>query len=247
MRAIKCFAFLTVFVLSQNKIFAQQDSLKTEKGTHKNSGFIDFNGYYDNREYGELTINSLANLKNGFQYFSLTNYTSADPSMDFSGFYSEQNLRWTPIKKIPFSLTTQWVLKGDQNNDNLRFGVIWKVSKTPEIDSFFKKLNFFYFVNFHLLQFQNNKEVVGFSQIEHVYRFNVFPKQLKGRVYIGGFADQNFVYQDNGKISFQWVSEHQLGIRVIDQFYVVGEYRINDFRSTDNYGLGYGVEYKVMF
>lgn len=244
MKKLNVISIVLFLTMNSLNVFAQKDSTKSE---FKNSGFIDFNGYYDTREYGEMTINALGNLKNGFQYFSLTNYTSADASADFSGYYSEQNLRWTPSSKKPFALTAQWVIKGNQNNDNLRLGAIWKVSKTNLFASAFKKINLFYFVNFHLLQFQNKVDVVGFSQIEHVYKFRLLPKTLNNRLYLGGFADQTFVYQDNGNVSFQWVSEHQLGFRVIDQFYLVSEFRINDYRASDNYGLGYGVEYKLIF
>mgnify|MGYP003687575257 FL=1 len=105
----------------------------------------------------------------------------------------------------------------------------------------------FYFINFHLVQYRDQVDTKGFTQIEHVYNFKILPKTFNNRVYLGGFADQNFVYQDNAKISFKWVSEHQLGIRFWDQFYLIAEYRINDYRAKDNYGLGYGLEYKIKF
>ena len=46
--------------------FMQAQVVKKEtvvkENRHKNSGFIDFNGYYYTREYGEMTVNILANL-----------------------------------------------------------------------------------------------------------------------------------------------------------------------------------------
>ena len=103
-----------------------------------------------------------------------------------------------------------------------------------------------YALNPMLIDFRKSTEVKYMTAIEHVYRINVLPKVFKNRVYLGGFADQNFIYNNN-KLSFKWVSEHQLGIRVLDQLYLVLEYRINDFLPTDNYGLGYGLEYKIKF
>ena len=82
--------------------------------------------------------------------------------------------------------------------------------------------------------------------IEHVYQLKIAPGPLNDRLYIGGFADQNFVY-DDGKVSLKWVSEHQLGIRLVSQLYAVAEFRINTFQSSEQYGLGYGLEYKVIF
>lgn len=223
-----------------------QDSLKTNS-KFKNKGFVDFNGYYDTREFSALTTNILVNMKHRFQYFSLTNFESSTASADFSKFYSEQNLRWKPVSKIPIDIFTQWVIRSGAGADDLRFGLKWNISKTKILDQFFNKINMFYFVNFHLIQFRNKVNTKGLTQLEHVYNFKILPKLFKSRVYLGGFADQNIVYQENGKISFNWVSEHQLGIRFYKKFFAVLEYRINDFLPADNYGLGYGLEYKINF
>ena len=83
--------------------------------------------------------------------------------------------------------------------------------------------------------------------IEHVYRINIAKKKLDRRIYISGFIDQNFNYNGRGGLSFKWVTEHQLGVRIIDELYAILEYRINDFYPKDNYGLGYGLEYKIIF
>ena len=83
--------------------------------------------------------------------------------------------------------------------------------------------------------------------IEHVYRINIAPGKLGNRLYLAGFIDQNFNYLDNGGLAFKYVSEHQLGLRLIDQFYAVMEFRINDFLPDENYGLGYGLQYKIVF
>jgi len=209
---------------------------------HKASGFIDFNMYYDTRDFNVMTINMLSKLSNRFQYFSLTNYISIDESADLANFYSEQNLRWQIKKTSPFDLSFQYVMRQGSSNDDLRFGVRWRLNDTPEFGNFFKKLNMSYSLNPMLIQFRMNTHTKALTQIEHVYRIKLY----KDIIYLGGFADQNLVFANN-KVSFKWVSEHQLGIRIIDQLYAIAEYRINEFLTSDNTGLGIGLEYKILF
>jgi hypothetical protein len=97
-----------------------------------------------------------------------------------------------------------------------------------------------------LFQFREAFEPQVFTLIEHVYRLNIAPKKLNKRLYIGGFWDQS-MQQVNDKVKFNHVTEHQLGVRIIGQFYAVAEYRINTFLSNKNTGLGYGFEYKIVF
>ena len=97
-----------------------------------------------------------------------------------------------------------------------------------------------------LILLRMETDIKYMTMIEHVYNIKVWPSKLKDRVYIAGFADQNIVYLDGG-VKMRWVSEYQLGIGLIDQFYLVAEYRINDLLPSGNYGLGYGFQYKVAF
>ncbi|WP_418603230.1 hypothetical protein [Hwangdonia sp.] len=239
--------YITVLILSGlflNSLYSQNNQ---ESETHKNSGFLDFNGYYDSRRFSTFTINALANLSYRLQYFSLTNFQGSDSTTDLSTFYTEQNLRWKIKGNSPLDLTVQWVARTGNNNDNFRLGVRWKLNETNYLQPFFKKLHFAYSINFHLLQFTTKAPSKLLPQIEHVYRLNLLPSVFKNRLYLGGFADQNMVYQDNGNISFKWVSEHQIGYNICNSFFIILEYRINDFLPSDNYGLGYGLEYKMTF
>ena len=211
------------------------------------SGFLDFNAYYDTREYSVFTLNILANISNRLQFFSMTNYQSAKYSFDLESTYSEHNLRWSLGKNLPLDLTTQYALRDGPNNDDLRFGLRWKVSKTAKLASFFKKLNMNYALNTMIVQFRRKENTKFMTQLEHAYRIGIAPTFFHNRLYLGGFADQNIEYLEGGGIAFDWVSEHQLGFRLVDQLYAVLEYRINDYLSNDNYGLGYGLEYKVIF
>lgn len=231
------YIFLTIigFLVSFN--------ISAQKAKKQNtSGFLDFNTYYDTREFNVMTINILSNLPNRWQYFSLTNYQSSNKSLDFSNFYSEQNLRWKIKEKSPLDFSFQYVMRQGLSNDDLRLGIRWRIHDTPKLSALFKKLKMTYSINPMLIQLRVNAHTKSMTQIEHVYKINLY----QDMVYLGGFADQNFIYANN-KIAFKWVSEHQLGIRMIDQLYVVAEYRVNDFLTSDNTGLGIGIEYKILF
>ena len=81
--------------------------------------------------------------------------------------------------------------------------------------------------SFHVFQLDNNTtREPWLAQIEHFYRLNLF----NGRMYLAAFADQD-VYYDSKK-PFVFVTEHQLGLRLVDQFYVVVEYRLNEYLPT---------------
>ncbi|MEO9872035.1 hypothetical protein [Ekhidna sp.] len=214
---------------------------------YRNTGFLDFNGYYDTREFSTLTLNMLANLKNKFQYFSLTNFEGAKHSSDLGQYYTEQNVRWSIKKNGPFILSTQWVSKSGAKNDNLKFGLMVNTHKLSFVKDLFTRLNFSYALSLYTIQFNEGSPTKLFTQLEHVYKFYPFSKRLKKRAYIAGFADQSFVKRDDGSVNTEWVTEHQLGIEMLKNFYAIVEYRINDFLSSGNYGLGYGLEYKINF
>lgn len=235
--------FVALLIVTSVTGYCQID--KKEKFV--NSGFVDFNGYYDTREFSVLTINILAKLPHRFQYFSLTNYQGPSNSSDVSGFYAEHNVRWGIRKGLPFDLTYQFVTRQGIKNDDHRLGVRWRVTSTPKVSKFFKKAGFFYSVNPMFVQLRGRSETKLMTIIEHVYRLNILSNRLDNRLYIGGFADQNFVNSLSGEIMTEWVTEHQLGIRIIDQLYAVLEYRINTFLAKDTNGLGYGLEYKIKF
>lgn len=217
-----------------------------EKKQYKTSGFIDFNGYYDTRSYSVMTINMLARLPRRFQYFSLTNYEGPSHSSELGSFYSEQNIRWAISDNVPLDLTYQYIMRQGARNDDHRFGVRWKASKASKLSGIFEKINMFYSVNPMFIQFRERWQTKYMTLIEHVYKIKLLKEKLGDRIYIGGFADQNFVYNDN-RLSFEWVTEHQLGVRLVSQLFAVAEYRINTFLPSDKTGWGFGFEYKIVF
>ncbi|HLG03136.1 MAG TPA: hypothetical protein VI731_06035 [Bacteroidia bacterium] len=208
-------------------------------------GFIDLNGYYDTREFSTFTINLLANFNPRLQYFSLNNFDSGKHSTDLSSMYMEHHLRWNFHKKLPLDLAQNLTVMSGSGNDNLKYGLRWRWNQTPRLQNLLDKLHLMYFVNFHLVQFAEGTAPKGFTQIEHVYRLQVIPGWFKDRVYIFGFADQDIIWR-NGGASFRWVTETQLGIRLAGQFYLVAEYRFNQYLNEKN-GVGFGLEYIINY
>lgn len=202
-------------------------------------GFLDFNAYSDTRGFNELTINALAKWENKWQYFSLTNFTGNSESNDLSTFYTEQNIRKT-IGQTNFQFTNQNVFKTGSQNDAYRLGFRWVFSNLEWFTDLKKRCQFFASINPFILEFDEAKGVGSTRVVEYVYRI----ADKKNRYVFSGFADQ--LHQLNNSLKFNWVSEHQFAIRLLKAFYAVAEYRINSFKNKP-YGLGLGLEYKVVF
>ncbi len=219
-----------------------------EKQEHKNTGFLDFNIYPYTEEPADnsITINALANLAHGFQYFSLTNY-GRDPQRneleEIDEILTEQNLRWQIPGGVPIAIATQALIRSGVDNDALRIGPRWAIHDTWGLDPLLKSWNLKYWIAVYGAQFDH---APGYQwQIEHCFRWNVFPELLDDRVYVAGFADHN-INHANGTDSI-WLEEAQLGVRLFSEWYAVAEQRYNGFRNGSESSLGVGVEYVVRF
>lgn len=224
----------------------QSSSAQTKKTPFKVKGFVDFNIYNDTRNFSTLTYNILLQLSKRFQYFSLTNHDGLLGSPDLATTYAEHNLRYKISKSSPLDLTMQYVIRNGKQNDDIKLGFRWRLNNTNKISAFFKKLKMSYSINPMMVQFRNQSKTKYATQLEHVYNINLFSEKFNNRLYLGGFADQIINY-NNGNISFTWVTEHQLGYKIYNRFFVVLEYRINQFITKKQTGLGYGLEYKIAF
>ena len=241
MKRIKHSYVLLLLMISAAASFAQKGSADSLPP----SGYLDFNGYYDTRQFSVLTLNLLANINVRTQYFSLTNYQGGSASSDLSALYSEQNVRWAPVKNKAFDLTLQYVIRSGNSNDDVKLGFRWKPSQSKLLQPFFKKINMTYSINPMLLQVQEHRRSQYMTMIEHVY-FIKGPGKWKERIYLNGFADQNIVYMGNGQLMFKWVTEHQIGINISKGLYAVAEFRINNY-TAQQVGFGYGLQYKIVF
>lgn len=210
-------------------------------------GFLDFNGYpilTDTKSDNYLTINAFQKISSRLSYFSLNNFgtrigTGGNP--DTNSFYTEQNLRWQITKNSPFDLTVQLNFRSGDDNDRHRLGIRWRLNDTAALKSFFNSINLAYSVNLHAVQIDHEDPYVW--QLEHVFKMT-FP-YLTDRLYLAGFADQTFNQDlpDNFP-SAPIVGEVQLGFRLFDNLFAIGEYRINEFRRSDVDNIGLGIQYK---
>jgi len=212
---------------------------------HKFTGFVDLNYYWDTREFNVMTINAGAKLPHDFEYFQFLNLYGdmGAPSAreNWTDFYTEINLR-RPVSKTqpllkPFDVTLQFT-DGSGPPQVGRLGVRWRMHDTPGAFGDFLQdvLKLRYSINFHVLE----SDGTGW-QIEHVYRRAFFDN----RMYVSGFCDHNI---NDGAGNSTWVTEHQIGFRLINHLYVVGEYRYSSFAPPGlQSGWGFGLEYIIRF
>ena len=217
--------------------------------SQKSKGFIDINVYpylTDVTNDSVFTINLGANLSDNLSYFSLNNfYNQGDKHYinDLDDFYTEQNLRWK-FEGTPFDATMQANFRTGQDNDRHRLGLRWRLNDTSALEDFFSSIHLKYAINFHLIQFDNDPNDVW--QMEHAY-FMKFP-YLSDKLYLSGFIDHTFNETTAPVIpNNPVVSETQLGYQLTENFYLVAEWRINQYRRTDVNNTAIGIQYKVVF
>lgn len=212
------------------------------------SGFLNFNIYpvlSDVDNDSVFSLNIFSTLPKRLHYFSLTNfYNQADEEAlrDTTEFYSEHNIRWKLSEQAPIDLTIQYNLRSNDDNDRLRLGIRWRLNDTAGIQPFFKVLHLSYAINFHLLQLDDGDDEI--TQMEHTVNMR-FP-YISDRLYLAGFIDHTFGETNtNDTPENPIVAEAQFGIRLIDNFYSVAEYRLNQYRRSDINNMAYGLEYKI--
>ncbi len=220
------------------------------EGRRSSSGFLDFNVYpylSDVSNDNTLTINAFAKLDNRFSYFSLTNFGNQANETELSEldtYYTEQNIRWMIAEGSPFDLTAQFNFRTGERNDRHRLGVRWRFHDSSSLEQFFKAINMKYSINLHAIQFDREDGYIW--QMEHVFNMR-FPF-ISEKLYLSGFIDHTFNQRlPSGYPSNPIVGEFQLGYRVVDQFYLITEYRINEYRRSDVNNLAAGFEYKIIW
>jgi len=213
-------------------------------------GFLDFNVYphlsdIDNDSI--FTLNTLAKLPNRLSYFSLINLINQDGSSglsDSTNYYTEQNLRWQVSENLPIDLTMQLNFRSGEDNDRHRFGLRWRLNDTSFLQSLFQRINLNYAINIHAIQFDH--EDANVWQIEHVLMLK-FPF-ISNRLYLSAFADHTFNQNLPSHLpNNPLVAEVQLGYRLINDFYLVTEYRLNQYRSSDVNNVALGAQYKIIW
>ena len=202
-------------------------------------GFIDFNYYYDSNKSTILTINTASSINTNFSYFGFINFYNSIDAKDLSNiesFYSEQNVRWNALNSKSIDFTLQWNLRSGLKSDRLRLGIRLILSKVNQLKSLFKLFNMSYSINYHFYQLDSD-DIYNW-QMEHVYRIKITEK-----IYLSGFADHSFGGEINPKI----VSEHQIGYLIYNNFYIIYELRINQYRKGKELSSAIGLEYIIKF
>lgn len=213
-------------------------------------GFLDFNLYphlTDVDNDSVFTLNAAAKLSHRFSYFSLLNLYSQNGSGslgDVDAFYTEQNIRWKISENSPLDLTLQINLRTGEDNDRHRLGIRWRLSDTGFLQDFFKSIYLKYAINLHAVQFDHEDPYIW--QLEHSFMMT-FP-YISDRLYLAGFADHIF-HQDLPSTipANPVVMEAQLGYRLLENFFIVSEYRINQYRRSDVNNLAIGLQYKFIW
>lgn len=81
-------------------------------------------------------------------------------------------------------------------------------------------------------------------QLEHAF-FMKFP-YITNKLYLAGFIDHTFNQDLSSNLpKSPIVAETQLGYEVMDNFFVISEYRINQYRRSDVNNLLVGLQYKM--
>lgn len=235
-------------VLLASLLFSTLPANSNSKNSTK--GFLDFNLYpylSDVDNDNTLTINMFSGLKNRFSYFALLNIGNQkgeDELRETNTFYTEQNIRWKISESSPIDLITQLNFRTGEDNDRHRFGFRWRLHDTVNLSYFFKKISMKWDINFHLLQF--DQADANIWQMEHVFKLS-FP-YISERLYLAGFVDHTFNEDLPTDIpSNPVVTETQLGYRIYENFYVVTEYRVNQYRRSNVNNLAIGLQYKLQW
>ena len=186
-----------------------------------------------------MTIN--ANLPNNFYYSSFTNLTGTLTSNDIALDRSEQNVRWRLNEVWPVYLSFQAVFVGGSDNNYQQLGIGWQVHETPALKAVFRRMNLIYTQTFQLKQFNSFHNSAWEFENFFLLRF----PHLSQRLYLSGFVDIAFdmdlpdQFPDN-----PIVAEVQAGMRIWRDFYLVTEYRLNEFRMGSEHNLAIGIEYQ---
>jgi hypothetical protein len=190
----------------------------------------------------DLTINAFVLLPARFSYFSFVNFGGLLHSGSVKFQITEQNLRWKITDKLPLDLVIQDTIRNGHDNDTIHLGARWRLNDTDALKSFFNTIHVNYSV--HVFPKRFDQREVGGWQISHAYAIT-FP-YISDRLYFSGFLDHNINEQSiTGGKRDNIVSENQFGVRLFKKVYGVVEYRINQYRRSDNTNIGIGVEVKT--
>ncbi|MGK0297426.1 MAG: hypothetical protein ACI9XC_001029 [Gammaproteobacteria bacterium] len=190
----------------------------------------------------DMTVNAAVQLPARFSYFSFVNFGGLFHAGSLKFQITEQNLRWQIADQSTIDLVIQDTIRKGSDNDTIHVGARWRMSSTEVMKKIFNAIHLNYSV--HLFPKRFDQREVGGWQISHAYQIT-FP-YISDRLYLSGFLDQNInEISSTGRKRDNIVSENQFGIRIFKKLYAVAEYRINQYRRSDNTNFGIGIEVKT--
>jgi len=188
----------------------------------------------------DLTLTLNARFSKRATYFSYQNFRGVLSSGDARFDRSEQNFRWAVSEKLPIDLNLQAIILKGSGNDQWHVGVGWRLNDTSFMREFFERLNLRYRVTLHLKRFASAHDDA--LLLQHSFKTS-FPRE-SGRFYLSGWLTQTFNSDFPDSISNNpFVTEIQFGARISGNFNAVAEYRINQFRTSENHNFAVGIEY----
>ena len=207
-------------------------------------GTIDFNLYpYQHTldDDTDFTMTTNAKLPGRFSYFSYMNFKGVLSGGSAFLVRSEQDLRYSLSDSSPLDLIMEGVLVKGDGNDFSQLGLGWRLHDTPGWQDFFDRIHLLYRVTFYLKRF--GVEDTNAWAIKHWFKLT-FPEKFD-RMYLSGYINQTFG-QDlpESMPDNPVVSEVQVGVRLWNRFYAIGEYRVNQYRIGDESNFAAGIEYK---
>lgn len=219
-----------------------------EQEVYKPHGFLDFNTYYDTRNFETHTLNARLDLPGPFSYFGFTNWTgnqTGDNWFDYGDHYTEQSLYYDQIFSTPFDLTIQYADLSGPNNDVMRTGIQAHVHKFKFLEKLFKAIHASYKLTYFPWQLDHFDDYA--FQLQHVWYMNILPKVFKNRLYMFGFADHNFLIGSTDAHN-KLVTETQFGYRLWKGLHAITELRWNGYLPKPyRFGVGMGFQYKYSF
>jgi hypothetical protein len=214
-------------------------------------GYVDFNGYWDTRNGFLMTVNTFATFAHRFSYFAfldIDNHFSPTYVGDTTEYYTEHNLNWAPSANVPIDLQAQLAMgsgNGFEIEDTLRFGARWRPNMTPSVGSFLERMHTWVQLTwFPLVQgIRFRTPTSWLSQVSVYYR-----SDLHDRVYLQGWADFDFAAGGPSSGFLGALTEHQIGLRIVSNFYAVAEFRYHYVAPPGmQVGLGVGLEWRFNF
>jgi len=236
-----------IFILISLVILSDQINVADAADKPSTSGIFDFNLYpylsdADNDTF--FTLNIAAKFEDRFTYFGFINLSDDNGQYDADRYYSEQSIQWKINEDSPLDLTLQLNFRTGHHNNRQRLGIRWRLNDTSWMEDFFKSINLRYTINLHAIQFDHQDADIW--QLEHAFMMR-FPG-ISEKLYLAGFMDHTF-NEDLPSIfpDAPIVGEAQLGYEVLDNLFIILEYRVNEYRRSQVSNVAAGIEYKVFW